>query len=379
MNPTEDPCSSCNSSRGWMAIHSLTAWNGYGLCTSLTRENALYCLGLIASKARRFPARASFFESFMITGPMAREKAAPPISAQPTRHQGSSSPLRGILLLVASTVFFSVADVLTKKLAATLPAIEIAWMRYATFALLVVPIVFMKGGPRLFRSQRPGLQILRGFGMIGSTIMFVQSLPFLPVADATAIFFVSPILIMAFSIVFLGETVGWRRWTAAAVGLIGVLIVIRPGTGSFQSAALLPVLGATSWAAGAVVTRKMSGSDNPLTTLAYSALVGGITLTAALPFSWMPPSWNEIGLGLGMGVLFSIGQWFVILAYRHGDASVIAPFSYVQLIWAGGLGYLVFGSIPDEWTVTGACIIAASGLYTAYRERVRAKKRKLSA
>ena len=221
----------------------------------------------------------------MTPAPAARTNAAPQAAAG----LPVSSPLRGILFLIASTIVFSVADVITKQLAATLPPPEVAWMRYITFAAFIVPFVLIKGGPALLRSQRPGLQVVRGLGMVGSSIMFIQSLPHLPVADATAIFFVSPILIMALSVLFLGESVGWRRWTAAAVGLIGVMIVVRPGTGAFQPAALLPILSASSWAVGAVVTRKISG-DHALTTLAYSASVGSIVLSALMPFNWVTPN-----------------------------------------------------------------------------------------
>ncbi|HEV2564585.1 MAG TPA: DMT family transporter, partial [Microvirga sp.] len=171
----------------------------------------------------------------MTSAPVARKNEAPVLLPSVP-----ASPLRGILFLIASTVVFSVADVITKQLASTLPPPEVAWMRYVVFALVIIPVVLIKGGPALLRSQRPGLQVLRGLGMVGSSIMFIQSLPHLPVADATAIFFVSPILIMALSVVFLGEAVGWRRWSAAAVGLIGVMIVVRPGTGAFQPAAFLP-------------------------------------------------------------------------------------------------------------------------------------------
>ncbi|MEZ0172441.1 DMT family transporter [Microvirga sp. TS319] len=286
-------------------------------------------------------------------------------------HVQAQSPVRGILLLVASTVFFGLCDVITKSLAATLPAVEIAWIRYTTFSCIVVPMILLTGGRALFRSKRPGLQVLRSLGVIGSTLFFAQGLRFLPVAESTAIYFISPILIMAMSILFLGETVGWRRWLAALVGLSGVLVVIRPGTDAFQATALLPLLGATSWAAGAVVTRKMSGSDQPLTTLGYTAVLGCLGLILLLPFHWVAPTGREIGLGILMGLFFSIGQWLVVFAYRYGNASVIAPFSYVQLIWAGVLGYLAFSAFPDRWTIGGACIIAASGLYTAYRERVR--------
>ena len=253
-----------------------------------------------------------------------------------------------------------------------MPAVEIAWLRYVTFSLLVAPLLLRKGGTVL-RSRRPGLQVLRGLGMEVSALLFTSSLRFLPVADATAINFISPILITALSIPFLGEVVGWRRWTAAVVGLIGVLIVIRPGTSSFELAAVLPLLGATSWAGAAIVTRMMSGTDSAATTLAYSAFVGAAVLSAPLPFTWVTPGWQEIGLGLCVGVLSTIGHWLVILAYRHASASTIAPYSYIQLIWAGALGYCAFGSVPDLWTMVGIGIIAASGLYTAYRERVQAQ------
>jgi len=317
------------------------------------------------------PRAGLFFESCMtVASKTAEGEASSKIADQPS-HGQAQSPARGILLLVASTVFFSICDVLTKYLAATLPAVEIAWIRYVTFSCIVVPVVMLTGGRTLFRAKRPGLQVLRSCGIIGSTLFFTQGLRYLPVAESTAIYFISPILIMALSILFLGETVGWRRWTAAFVGLVGVLVVIRPGTDAFQATALLPLLGATSWAAGAVVTRKMSGSDHPLTTLVYSAVLGCLVLGALLPFNWVMPTGREIAFAVLMGLFFAAGQWLVVLAYRYGNASVIAPFSYVQLIWAGSLGYLVFGALPDGWTVVGACIIAASGLYTAYRERVR--------
>ncbi|MBF9233319.1 DMT family transporter [Microvirga sp. BT350] len=299
-------------------------------------------------------------------------------SAKPVERDSGAKPVQsqlwGTVLMLASTVFFSGSDILTKGLADALPAVEIAWLRYATFSLLVIPLLMMNGGGTLLRSQHPGLQVLRGLGTVGSALLFTASLRFLQVADATAIYFISPILIMALSIVFLGEVVGWRRWSAAAVGLLGVLVVIRPGTGAFNMAALLPLGGAASWAAAAVITRKMSGRDHAITTLTWSAFVGFVVLSALLPFVWVVPSLGQVGLGISVGVFSTIGHWLIVLAYRHANASTIAPFSYIQLIWAGVLGYLVFGALPDRWTIIGAAIIAASGLYTAYRERVRAKR-----
>jgi len=334
--------------------------------------------GIRLPEARRPCERARFsFVTFIMTSSIASNSTASPPSTGTGLHAGAvQSQLRGTLLIVASTVFFACSDVITKELADVLPPVEIAWLRYATFALMVVPALALNGGGSLLRSRHTGLQVIRGLGMVGSSILFTAGLPFLAVADATAIYFISPILIMALSVLFLGEVVRWRRWSAAFVGLVGVLIVIRPGTSAFESAAVLPLLGATSWAAAAVVTRRMSGQDHPLTTLAYSAIVGFIVLSAALPFTWVAPRWQEVLLGLAVGVLSTAGHWLVILAYRHANASAIAPFSYVQLLWATGLGYLAFGSLPDAWTALGAGIIAASGLYTAYRERVRAMERR---
>ncbi|PVE21116.1 hypothetical protein DC522_28450 [Microvirga sp. KLBC 81] len=128
------------------------------------------------------------------------------------------------------------------------------------------------------------------------------------------------------------------------------------------------------WAGAAIVTKLISGTDQPTTTLAYSALVGLGLLSAVVPFVWVTPSWFE--LALVMGTFSTAGHGLVVLAYRHASASLMAPFSYVQLIWAGALGFAVFGALPDAWTITGVGIIAASGLYTAYRERVRAAGRR---
>jgi drug/metabolite transporter (DMT)-like permease len=331
----------------------------------------------IALESVALAADLIFSATLIMTSSIASKVPASAASPGPQPHTlPSQSQLRGTLLMVASTVFFACSDVITKVLAGSLPPVEIAWLRYATFTLMVIPVLLMNGGGSLLRSHRPSFQVVRGLGMVGSSIFFTAGLPYLAVADATAIYFISPILIMALSVLFLGETVGWRRWSAAFVGLVGVLIVIRPGTSAFESAALLPLLGATSWGAAAVVTRKMSGRDHPLTTLAYSAFVGFLVLTVALPFTWTAPTGQEVLLGLCVGVLSTAGHWLVILAYRHANASAIAPFSYVQLLWATGLGYLVFASLPDAWTALGAAVIAASGLYTAYRERIRAMEQK---
>jgi drug/metabolite transporter (DMT)-like permease len=297
-----------------------------------------------------------------------------PTPPPPSAVQQADNPLRGVPLLLAAVTIFSVSDALAKHLGQFLPPVEVAWMRYATFLLLTLaPAV--RGGSAAFRSRAPGLQVLRGLALVGSALSFMAALRFLPLAEATAINFVSPVFITALSIPILGEVVGVRRWAAVAVGLAGVLVIVRPGGGAYGAEVLLPVLTAASWALAVVATRKMAGADRPATTLFWSAAVGFAVLSALLPFDFVAPTAGQVGLGLLLGLIASAGQWLIVLAYRHAGASVLAPFSYFQLLSSALLGFLAFGAVPDRWTLVGAGVIAASGLYTAHRERVRAKER----
>jgi drug/metabolite transporter (DMT)-like permease len=294
---------------------------------------------------------------------------------EPSRGMRGDDPLRGILFLLAAVALFSVSDAMAKRLGETLPPVEIAWLRYLVFVGMTVVPLLRRGGAGLIRSRAPLLQAMRAVGVVGSAVFFILALRHLPLAEATAINFVSPAFITALSIVVLGEVVGWRRWSAIAVGLVGVLMVVRPGTEAFQPAALLPVLSAACWALAAVITRRMAGIDPPATTLVWTAGIGFLLLSAVLPFGVVPPGPRELALGLTIGLVSSVAQWLVVLAYRAAPASTLAPFSYAQLITSTLLGLLVFGAVPDSWALLGAAVIVASGLYTAHRERVRARER----
>ncbi|MEW6641284.1 MAG: DMT family transporter [Pseudomonadota bacterium] len=279
--------------------------------------------------------------------------------------------MRGIPLVLLSTVFLSSSDTMAKYLALRLPAVEIGWLRYLVFTLLMLPVVLAASPRQALHTERPGLQALRGLTLVGSSLLFITALRYLPIAETTTTSFVSPIFVTVLSIVFLGETVGLRRWLATIAGLVGVIIVVRPGTSAFHPAALLAITSALCWAISLVTTRKIAGRDSPVTTMAYSALVGFVLLSAMLPFVWLQPTAWELAIAAALGIAATSGHWLVVLAYRYGDASVLAPFSYTQPIWATLLGYMVFGDVPDGWTFVGAAIIIASGLYTAHRERVR--------
>jgi len=310
------------------------------------------------------PAAAARLDSVSL--PLPEKKSAARIAPARADH-----PFKGIALILASTVFLGTSDVTAKYLSATLPSIEIAWIRFLTFALIMSPAMLPGSPLYALRTARPGLQVMRGIALLGSSLFFISGLRFLPIAEASATGFVSPLFVTALSIVLLGESVGVRRWLATAIGLIGVLIILRPGTSAFHPAAFFPIISALAWAATLIMTRMMSGRELAITTMTYSSIVGVGILSVLVPFVWVAPTWHDVMLGIFIGVASTVGQWIVVLAFRYADASVLAPFSYTQLLWVSILGFLIFGEIPDIWTVIGAAFIVASGLYTAHRERVR--------
>jgi len=289
----------------------------------------------------------------------------------PHGHAAHDRPLRGILLVVVSTVFLASSDAMAKYLTARLPTVEIAWMRYLVFVAIMCPAVLAGSPGRTLRTARPWLQALRGLTLVGSSLFFMSALRVLPIAEATTTGFVAPIFVTLLSVLFLRESVGPRRWLATIVGLIGVVIVVRPGTSAFQPGALLAITSALCWACSLVATRRIAGHDGSVTTMTWSALSGLVVLSALMPFVFVMPSLADLALGACIGFAATSGHWLVVLAYRYGDASVLAPLTYVQVIWATAFGYLVFGNIPDVFTFAGAAVIISSGLYIAHRERVR--------
>ncbi len=280
-------------------------------------------------------------------------------------------PFRGIAMILASTVFLGVSDATAKYLSATLPSIEIAWIRFLVFGVIMVPAMLPGSPLYALQSERRGLQLMRGVALLASSLFFISGLRFLPIAEASATGFVSPLFVTALSIFFLSERVGVRRWLATVVGLIGVLIILRPGSSAFHPAAFFPIVSALAWACTMIMTRMMSGKERAITTMTYSSIAGVCILSALVPFVWVAPSWHDIFFGILIGIASTAGQWIVVLAFRYADASVLAPFQYTQLLWVSILGFIICGELPDIWTVTGAIFIVASGLYTAHRERIR--------
>ena len=202
-----------------------------------------------------------------------------------------------------------------------------------------------------------------------SSLLFVLGIRDVGLAEAATIGFIGPILVTFLAIPLLGEKVDVRRWLALTAGMVGVLVVLRPGTGTFHPEGLYRVASAAFWAFGTILTRRMTATERPETTIFWSAVSGLVVLSAVIPFHFVPPTATQLWLSVAQGVLSSLGQWLVILSLRLAPVSTLAPLSYTQLLWMTLAGFLVFGALPDAWTLVGAAVIVASGLYTAWRER----------
>lgn len=277
------------------------------------------------------------------------------------------NPLRGIALSLGASIIFCVADTIAKQLAGEVAIVQITWTRYIVFTLMALLLTTRIRGAS-FYVRAPKWQIVRGLCLVCSSLLFVLGIRDVSLADAATIGFLGPIITTVLSIKLLGERVDTTRWLALAAGMLGVLIVLRPGTGAFRPEGLYRVASAAFWAFGQVLTRRMTATERAETTMFWSAASGLVVLTAIIPFHYVTPTRLQLGLSVAQGILSSLGQWMVILALRFTPVSVLAPYSYVQLVWTSISGFLVFATVPDQWTLLGAAIIVGSGLYNARRE-----------
>lgn len=277
---------------------------------------------------------------------------------------------RGIYWMLLTTGLFTSLDATAKYLAQDYPVPQVLWARFS-FHLVFVALFL---GTRLsvtLRSRRPGLQLLRSFLMLVTTGMFFFAVGSLPLADVVAIMFVGPLFVTALSVPLLGDYVGPRRWAAVAVGFLGALLVVRPGSGIMQGLAVLPVLAAFSHALYTITTRKLANHDRPMTTLFYTAALGAVVTTAIVPFFWVTPDVTGWLLMALLGVFGAAGHLTLIKALGYASPVVVAPLSYASLVWSIGMGFALFGDLPDGMTLLGAAVIAGSGLYVFHRERAR--------
>ncbi len=289
--------------------------------------------------------------------------------------QGSAVML-GIGMTLLAMCLFTTMDTIGKSLTATYPFQQVVWARYFfQFALMLVMLPHL-GIAGLLRTRRHGLQIIRGLLLAVATICMFGAISVVPLADAYTITFTAPLLVTALSVPLLKERVGWRRWSAVLVGFAGVLIVIRPGFGEVPWQLALPLVTAACFALYQILTRLVSvdPDETPFVMLFYVAWVGAVIMTLMVPFYWQPVALADWPWLVAMGGLGAIGHLILIRALVIAPASLIAPFTYSQIVWALLAGWLVFGDLPDVWMLLGCTVIVASGLFVFYREAVLGKR-----
>lgn len=285
-------------------------------------------------------------------------------------------PALGIILILVATFLFIIQDTMTKSISTEYAVPLILMVRF--WISMVYALVYMriKGRSlkRCFESKRPVLQLTRSAVLVLEIGVFVLAIRTLSLAEIHSLFATYPLMITALSVPLLGETVGIRRWLAVCIGFVGVLVILRPGLGVFDAGAVYALACAALFALYQVLTRKVAKDDPSDTSFFYFMLVGFVTTSLIGPFYWEPidaEGWMTL---LGIGLTSSFSHLLLILALQHAAASVLQPFNYMPLVWAVLVGYVVFGDLPDLWTIVGAVVIVGSGLYTFYRQHVRKRK-----
>lgn len=287
-----------------------------------------------------------------------------PVGARPAH--GENDQTRGILVLLLAIFLFTLMDATAKYLGQYYPVPQVVWARYMG-NFVVVAIYFRTSFVPSLRSRQPGLQFLRALTQLASASLFFTSLQYIGIAEATAIMDINPVLITLGAGLFLGEYIGWRRILGIIAALIGAMIIIRPGMGVFHPAAILPLIGAFTYAAGALLTRVVR-TDGLATSVVWSVLVGTIATSLLVPFFWQPIQMEHLWAFLIIGLLGAVSQALIVYAFSLAEAGAIAPFGYTSLIWAALWGWLFWGVFPDQWTIIGAVIIVVAGLYIWSRE-----------
>ena len=260
-------------------------------------------------------------------------------------------------------------DTIAKYLSAELSFFQITWARYFFTVFFTLPFMFFFFRKNLTWSSQPKLQIFRGLTLFFANILFFYSISVISMAKALTLAFVAPLITTALSPIFLGEKVGFKRWSAVIIGFLGSLIVIRPGFIEFNLATVAALGTGFFYGIYLVITRKLHSSDNPLLTLLLTGVVGSVIASFIVPVVWLNPSFNQWALLALMGIFACLGHLFLILSLKYADASKLAPFGYFEIVTNVILGYYFFSDFPHYWTWLGLTIIICSGVYISFRER----------
>ena len=278
--------------------------------------------------------------------------------------------MKAISFNLLAWVMLPIMDGFAKYLSSDLPVLQITWARYFFTVAFTLPIMFFFFRKNLVWTDKPKLQLIRGLILLTANVCFFYSISIISLAKALTLAFIAPLIVTAFSPIFLGEKVGFRRWSAVIIGFIGSMVVIRPGFVEINLASLAALGTGVMYGFYLIITRKLSSSDNPLLTLLLTGVVGAIIISFFMPFVWIKPNLNQWSMMVAIGIFACIGHLFIILSLKYADASKLAPFSYFEIVTNIIIGYYFFSDFPDKWTFLGLFIIILSGIYISKRESV---------
>jgi drug/metabolite transporter (DMT)-like permease len=286
--------------------------------------------------------------------------------------------LRSILLLLGALFLFVLLDATAKHLGQTYPVPMLVWARYAVHFVLMVVLLGPSMRGRLVSTGRPRRQVVRALCLLAVTFFGMAALARMPLAETTAIVFAAPLIVTLLAGPLLGERIGALRWAAVLVGFAGVLLIARPGSGLVMEGVLLALAAAVSYAIYQILTRQLTATENPVTMLFYTALVGTGAMTVLLPWIWggPQPDLKDALLIASLGIYGGTGHFLLIRAFRDAPASTLSPILYVQLVWATLVGWLAFGHFPDGLALAGILIIGAAGAMIALQGRGRGRHKR---
>lgn len=279
----------------------------------------------------------------------------------------------GIGYMVAGNALVTLNDAITKWLTASYPVGQILFLRGVFFFVPILYFVWRAGGMRMLRVHSVAGQIFRAVLFIVASTLFVCSVGLMALPTVIALTFTAPLFVTALAPTLLGEIVGWRRWAAVIVGFVGVLVIMRPLDASWSWVVLLPVIGAFCGALRDMLTRRITARESSVSILFYGALAVVLVSLCTLPFGWRSVSTTDLLLFAVQGFVMGIAHYLMIESFRMAEAALVAPFKYTAFIWATIYGAAIWGDYPDRWTVLGALVILASGLYILHRELLRRK------